>query len=47
MYIQTRLVDVVPSVFNAHIQSLKTQNFMYHINRELTVTKTIATGTIK
>ena len=47
MYIRTRLVDVVPSVFNAHIQSLKSQNFKYHINRECTFTKTLATGTIQ
>jgi hypothetical protein len=47
MYIETRMVDVVPSVFNAHIQSLKSQNFMYHINRESTVTKTVASGSIQ
>ena len=46
MYIQTRQVDVVPSVFNAHVQSLKQQNFMYHINRESTVTRTISQGSI-
>ena len=46
MCIYTRVVDVVPSVFNAHVQGLKTQNLMYHINREVTIGKSIPQGTI-
>jgi len=42
LFLTTRLVEVVPSVFNAHIQSLKQDNFKYHINREVTVSKTLA-----
>ena len=43
-FITTRLVDVVPSVFNAHIQSLKHDNFKYHIYREVTISKTLLPG---
>jgi hypothetical protein len=46
MFIQTRQVTVVPSVYNAHVQTLKTQNFMYHINREVVVRKTLTNGNV-
>ena len=44
MYIETRQVHVVSSVLSAHIQAWKQRNFLYHINRELTVHRTMSTG---
>ena len=44
MFLEICTVDVACSVFQAHIDGLKTNNFHYHFTHELVVSDTVPTG---